>query len=489
MKVFNGKNATRVAAATVAAGLLTAGLSGAVSTTVAQAAELPPGASRIGVLSTSGELHVKEGTLQAPWVQGVASGIDRFEVAGDRVGVLDTGGKLWVKEGNLWTGWSELAQGVKDFRLVGNRIGIVRTNGTVAVKDGGLQADWSEQGSGLREVEITPDRIGVLGTDGVVNVKEGGLDAGWVPQIGGVADLELSGDRIGVLRTNGTVAVKESNLWSNWVEQTNGVIDLELSGSLIGVVLSDGLATVKEGNLYSGWVNQLGDAKDIEISGDRIGVLRSNGTAVVKDGGVYGGWVEQTGGVKQLRLATATPGSTAGHVSIADITAIYGSVYATDTVAAGLPGLNEVMAQKGITTPTRKAAFLATLKHESGFRFNAGEAGSTATYRGRGFIQLTGQFNYQSAGASLGHDFLNNPSDAASLQWSARIAGWYWTVARNINAAADAYDMGAVGRAIGYSSALDPTESNNRCASYKRALAYFNGGSLPVPEASINCTR
>ncbi|MDQ2587491.1 hypothetical protein CKY47_26600 [Saccharothrix yanglingensis] len=147
------------------------------------------------------------------------------------------------------------------------------------------------------------------------------------------------------------------------------------------------------------------------------------------------------------------------------------------------------MAEKGITTPTRKAAFLATLKHESGFRYNAGEAGNSDVYRGRGFIQLTSAANYGSAGRDLGHDFLNNPSDAASLQWSARIAGWYWTVARNINAAADAYDMGAVGRAIGYSYALDPTETGNRCTSYKRALAHFNGGSLPVPESAIDCTR
>ncbi|MBB5808175.1 putative chitinase [Saccharothrix ecbatanensis] len=488
MKIFTGKNSTR-AAASVVAGLLTAGLCAAGNATVAQAAELPPGSSRVGVLSNSGDVHVKEGTLLSSWVEKMSTGVVAFEVAGDRVGVLDTGGKLWVKEGNLWTGWSEQADNVKDFRLAGNRIGIVRTDGTAAVKEGGLQAGWSEQANGVREVEITPDRIGIVGTDGTVNVKQGGLGAGWVPQIGGVADLELSGDRVGVLRTDGTVAVKESNLWSDWVEQTNGVTDLELSGSLIGVVLANGLATVKEGNLYSAWVNQLGDAEDIEISGDRIGVVRANGSAVVKDGGVYGAWVEQTSGVKQLRLATATPASAAGHVTIDDITAIYGSAYATDTVAAGLPGLNEVMTQKGITTPTRKAAFLATLKHESGFRYNAGEAGNIAVYRGRGFIQLTGQYNYQSAGASLGHDFLNNPSDAASLQWSAKVAGWYWTVARNINAAADAYDMGAVGRAIGYSYALDPTESNNRCASYKRALAHFNGGSLPVPETAIDCTR
>ncbi|ONI85628.1 hypothetical protein ALI22I_28050 [Saccharothrix sp. ALI-22-I] len=488
MKVLTSKYATRAVTTSVVAGLLTAGLTAGLANQ-ASAAELPAGGSRVAVLDASGNLHVKAGTLGADWEMNVATGVGKVEVAGDRIGVLGADGVLWVKEGGLKASWDNQGGGVKDFRLAGNRIGIVRTDGTAAVKDGGLDAGWAEQTYDVRELELTPTRIGVLGNDGSVSVKEGLLNAGWVPQGSGVRDLELSGDRIGILRTDGTAAVKESNLWGDWVEQTGGVTDLELSGSRVGVVLTNGLATVKEGNLHADWVPQVGEVRDIEISGDRIGVVLTNGTATVKEGTLWADWVPQTGGVQQLRLATAGPGSTSGHVTINDITAIYGSVYATDTVAAGLPSLNQVMAEKGITTPTRKAAFVATLKHESGFRYNAGEAGSTHKYRGRGFIQLTADYNYQAAGTSLGHDFLNNPSDAASLAWSAKIAGWYWTVARNINASADAYDMGGVGRAIGYSPALDPTESNSRCTSYKRALAHFNGGSLPVAESSIKCNR
>jgi predicted chitinase len=480
---FPAKKALGAALIASIAFTLPTGLSG-----TAQAGELPTGAHRIGVLS-GGKLLVKEGNLYESWVEQLGGGVQKFEIAGDRIGALTGDGRLLVKEGNLWEGWSEQANGVRDFRLAGDRIGVLRADTTVAVKDGDLDATWVEQTSGVTDLELTPNRVGVVFGNGTASVKEGNLHESWVDQAGGVADLELSADRIGVLRADGTVAVKESNLWSNWTEQINDVRKLELSGSMIGVVTNGGLATVKEGNLHSAWVNQTSGVADLRIAGDRIGVVLTDGTLTVKDQGLHGSWVNQYGGVQEFRLAAATAAQGGQHVSQADIVSIYGAAYGTDTVAAGLPGLNAEMQAAGITSPTRKAAFLATLKHESGFRFNAGEAGNNGTYRGRGFIQLTGDFNYRAAGNSLGHDFLNHPEDAASLAWSARIARWYWTVARNINASADAYDMGGVGRAIGYSYALDPTESLNRCADYKKALAHFNGGSLPVPEAGITCTR
>jgi predicted chitinase len=142
------------------------------------------------------------------------------------------------------------------------------------------------------------------------------------------------------------------------------------------------------------------------------------------------------------------------------------------------------MRAAGITTPARKAALLATLRNESGFRFDAVQAGGS-TYTGRGFIQLTGSANYTSAGNYFGINLAGNPSLAASLQWSAPIVRWYWTVARNINPAADRLDMGAVDRAIGY--APNPAEDTERCNDFKAALRYYNGGSLPP--GTINCVR
>ncbi|HEV8554872.1 MAG TPA: glycoside hydrolase family 19 protein [Actinophytocola sp.] len=458
-------------------------------TPAASAGELPAGADRIGVL-TNGTLSVKEGNLYASWVPEL-SGVAKFEIAGDRIGALTTDGVLHVKEGNLWAGWTDQIGGVQDFRLTGDRIGVLRTDGTVAVKEGNLWAGWTEQMNNARELELAGNRIGVLRTDGTVTVKEGNLWAGWVEQTGDVRDLELTADRIGVLRTDNTLAVKEGDLYAPWLEETNGVTQFDLADDRIGVVLADGTVTVKAGNLYASWVNQMGAAAEVRLAGNRIGVLRTDGTVTVKEGNLYDSWVEQIGGVSALRLAappSAPPSNPepvpGAQVTLADLRAIYGYLGDEATISAGLPGLNTEMGNAGITSPARKAAFLATLRNESGFRYNAGEAGSSATYRGRGFIQITNDFNYRAAGDYFGQNFLANPDALATLQWSAPAARWYWTVARNINYFADRLDMGGVDGAIGY--AYDSREDTERCDDFKKALRYYSGGTLP---AGINCTR
>jgi putative chitinase len=50
------------------------------------------------------------------------------------------------------------------------------------------------------------------------------------------------------------------------------------------------------------------------------------------------------------------------------------------------------------------------------------------TFRGRGFIQLTGRANYNECGKALKIDLVGNPSQAATVKTAARIAAWYWKV-------------------------------------------------------------
>jgi len=161
-----------------------------------------------------------------------------------------------------------------------------------------------------------------------------------------------------------------------------------------------------------------------------------------------------------------------------------GRVGDTATVQAGLPGLLEQMAAAEINTPRRVAAFLTTIAHESAFKYNVKAKGDTRVYAGRGFIQLTGLTNYIAAGDWLGVDLIDDPDLALSLDWSAKIARWYWTVARHCNVYADALQMGKVNRAIGYPIG-DGTEDKRRCASFAAALQYLTG---EVP-AGISCTR
>jgi hypothetical protein len=170
-------------------------------------------------------------------------------------------------------------------------------------------------------------------------------------------------------------------------------------------------------------------------------------------------------------------------VTIDDLHAIWGTALDDPRVTASLPLLNSAMTQSGVVTPARKAAFLATVRNESGFRFSAVERG-TSDYRGRGFIQLTGEGNYRRAGDDLGLDLVGSPALAANPLVSSAVASWYWTGARNINVAADRLDMAAVDIAIGYR----PTarEDFERCADFLRALEWFNGGTVPE---GVNCER
>ena len=165
-------------------------------------------------------------------------------------------------------------------------------------------------------------------------------------------------------------------------------------------------------------------------------------------------------------------------------------------IQEGLPSLNAEMVKAGITTPRRIAAFLTTLRFESRFRYNIHQLNDTRPYAGRGYIQLTGRatdpdelgnvMNYTEAGRFLGIDLVGNPDLAASLQWSAPIARWYWTVARpSCNAYADALRMGKVNAAIGYPRSPDGSNDLARCAAFQKALQYLTGGALEP----VDCTR
>ncbi len=154
----------------------------------------------------------------------------------------------------------------------------------------------------------------------------------------------------------------------------------------------------------------------------------------------------------------------------------------TDTVKAGMTGLSDQMTVGSITTNRRRAAFFATLLNESRFEYDSVQVGATSTYKGRGFIQLTGYTNYSNAGSHFGVDFVNSPGKVNDLAWSAKVGRWYWGV-NNINAAADNLDMGRVSRLIGY--APSDTEDLQRCADFKRAMKVLTG-SVP---SGITCLR
>lgn len=145
-----------------------------------------------------------------------------------------------------------------------------------------------------------------------------------------------------------------------------------------------------------------------------------------------------------------------------------------------LPDLNKAMNEFGITTPERKAAFLAQLGHESlDLRYfeeiASGEAyegradlgntqpGDGVRYKGRGPIQLTGRANYRAAGKALGLDLEGHPELASTPEVGFRIAGWFWQK-NGLNDFADKGDFASITRRIngGNNGAADRNERYER---------------------------
>jgi len=54
------------------------------------------------------------------------------------------------------------------------------------------------------------------------------------------------------------------------------------------------------------------------------------------------------------------------------------------------------------------------------------KAGDGAKYKGRGYIQITGKYNYKKAGEALGLDLVNKPELVEKPEVAAKVAVWYW---------------------------------------------------------------
>ena len=140
-----------------------------------------------------------------------------------------------------------------------------------------------------------------------------------------------------------------------------------------------------------------------------------------------------------------------------------------------------VLASYGINTPERKRHFLAQMSHESaGFRgmtemrsdasaerkygmntrvgkvLGNTEPGDGAKFKGRGYIQLTGRYNYKKYGDKIGVDLVNNPELAADPDVALKIAAAYWD-SKGLNKLADEDNIRAITKRIngGYNGLKD----------------------------------
>jgi putative chitinase len=79
---------------------------------------------------------------------------------------------------------------------------------------------------------------------------------------------------------------------------------------------------------------------------------------------------------------------------------------------------------------------------------NGDEAsGDGFKYRGRGFFQITGKFNYTSCGTGLGLDLVKTPEALERTKPALASALWFWKT-NNLNRYADANDIRGMTKAI-----------------------------------------
>lgn len=124
---------------------------------------------------------------------------------------------------------------------------------------------------------------------------------------------------------------------------------------------------------------------------------------------------------------------------------------------AWLVPIGAAMDEFDISTPARRAAFLAQVGHETmGLRYarelwgptkaqigyeGRADLGNTqpgdgSRYRGRGLLQITGRANYATAGAALHLDLEGHPEILEEPEMAALVSAWWWQ-AHGLNALAD----------------------------------------------------
>lgn len=149
------------------------------------------------------------------------------------------------------------------------------------------------------------------------------------------------------------------------------------------------------------------------------------------------------------------------------------------------------------------AAFLAQMSHESGnFQFRREMGGGhsyysgggpwtdangrthTAKYHGRGYIQLTHDYNYKKYGDMFGVDLLNNPDLAMDGDLAAKIAVAYWKQSVRPRVTRDGGDWDNVfshSAAVNNPSAYSPADINgyeDRVAKYNAYVQQLASGEL-----------
>ena len=197
------------------------------------------------------------------------------------------------------------------------------------------------------------------------------------------------------------------------VKQKDGEVELNDPSKPAGVtnMSSDKAYTVEQGD-------RAGDFVRLPSGGLRVNTMQGTRALTPEEKALYDSGATNIDGTK-ASVSTGSGG-------------VYGSTH-----------LKSYAMKNGITDPTELAMFMAQMSHESGsFRYaeeihdgsdyegssilGNNQPGDGPRFKGRGYIQLTGRWNYGHYGKMVGVDLVNNPQLAADPDVAAAVAIAYY---------------------------------------------------------------
>lgn len=157
-----------------------------------------------------------------------------------------------------------------------------------------------------------------------------------------------------------------------------------------------------------------------------------------------------------------------------------------ENIRKNLPYILRAMAKAGLTSKNQLVGIIATIGTELFDFVPISEEGRSERYRGRGFIQLTFQYNYESIGKFLNLPLVDQPELVNNVEIAAATSIAYWqgkhNPDQNCQVSAEAQDWHEVRRKI----QGDPNGHNNDYGrkfkpAVDRGLAVFKSGIDGIP--------
>jgi murein DD-endopeptidase MepM/ murein hydrolase activator NlpD len=105
----------------------------------------------------------------------------------------------------------------------------------------------------------------------------------------------------------------------------------------------------------------------------------------------------------------------------------------SNAVKKYLPHILKAMAEDGLVSKNQLVGIIATIYVETTTFRPRDEEGISDRYRGRGFIQITHSYNYESFGKILKVDLINNPELANKPEIASKVLTAYWKGKHNAN--------------------------------------------------------